>query len=207
MSTLRDGARSSAATRRERRAERRRLLRTDVLTARLGELQAIQAVLRQATEVVTQGWVQNAWFVVTTPGGDARAVAAHEVGRAVDLPVVGACLVGGIVEAGGGPAAARSQLVSRSLDLTWHTLHEDPRQPVRWCPGPDVRTGHLQDLTRWNDAPDRTHGEVVGLLLAAQHTVDSQRDLCRDELAGLGLTSAACARSATARPEIPTSSA
>lgn len=43
------------------------------------------------------------------------------------------------------------------------------------------------DLTHWNDAPDRTQGEVVGLLAAAHHSATAQRDSCRAERAELSV--------------------
>jgi hypothetical protein len=46
------------------------------------------------------------------------------------------------------------------------------------------------DLTHWNDEPGRTQDEVVGLLVAAQHTTTVQSDLCRAEQARLGATDA-----------------
>ena len=95
--------------------------------------------------------------------------------------------------------SVRSQLVRRTLDLTWHTLQEDPRELVRWCPGPDVRLLRLLDLTRWNDAPGRTQEEVIDLLVTTQHTADVQRELCRAELSGVGIASEACAQSPTPR--------
>lgn len=164
-----------------RRAERRRLERQDALSRRLAELWAIDALLGRAAEVVEAGWVQDAWFTVATPAGD-RAVTAYDMGMAVDRPVIGACLVGAVVQAGGGPAEVRSQLVQRTLDLAWHALREDPGRPVRWCPGPCVRTMHVLELTYWNDAPGRTQEEVVDLLQAARRTADVQRDLCRSGL-------------------------
>ena len=194
---------SRSTSRRERRAERRRLERCDTLTDRLAELHTMRSLLARAAEVVTAGWVQDAWFAVATRSGT-RVVAAHDVRRAARHPVVGACLVGGVVEAGGGPGSVRSQLVRRTLDLTWHTLYEDPHQPVRWCPGPDVRLMRLLDLTRWNDTEGRTQSEVVDLLHRGQLTVDLQRDLYRTELSEFGLRSESCAPSPTARPEIPT---
>jgi hypothetical protein len=121
---------------------------------------------------------------VATASGH-RAVTAYDLGVAEDRPVIGACLVGAVVHAAGGPATVRSQLVQRTLDLAWHALREDPDRPVRWCPGPRVRMMRVLDLTHWNDAPARTQGEVVGLLLAAQRTADVQRDLCRAEQAEL----------------------
>jgi hypothetical protein len=170
--------------RHERLAERRRLKLQDALSVRLAELHAIRGLLEQAGEVVSGGWVQGAWFTVATASGH-RAVTAYDLGVAEDRPVIGACLVGAVVHAAGGPATVRSQLVQRTLDLAWHALREDPDRPVRWCPGPRVRMMRVLDLTHWNDAPARTQGEVVGLLLAAQRTADVQRDLCRAEQAEL----------------------
>ena len=170
--------------RRERLAERRRLKHQDALSVRLAELHAIRGLLEQAAEVVSGGWVQGAWFTVATASGK-RAVTAYDLGVAENRPVTGACLVGAVVHAAGGPTTVRSQLVQRTLDLAWHALREDPDRPVRWCPGPRVRMMRVLDLTHWNDAPERTQGEVVGLLLAAQKTADVQRDLCRAEQAEL----------------------
>jgi hypothetical protein len=171
--------RSTRPTRRERRAERRRLKRLDALAAQLADLHTIGELLGQAAGVVGAGWVQRAWFTVETPGG-ARPLTAYDVGLAEDLPVVGACLVGAVVHAAGGPATVRSQLVQRSLELTWHTLRE-PDRPVRWCPGPGLRMMTVLDLTHWNDAPGRTRDEVVGLLVAAQHSAAAQQATARAE--------------------------
>lgn len=170
--------------RRQRRAERRRLRRQDALSARLAELSALRTLLGEAAAIVERGWVQRAWFRVSTPDGP-RVLHGFDLRQAATRPVTGACLVGAVVQAGGGPGAARSQSVQRALDLTWHTLREDPRHPVRWCPGPYARGLQVLDLTHWNDAPTRTRDEVVGLLAAAQDTAEAQRDLCLAERAGL----------------------
>lgn len=167
-------------SRRARRAERRRLKRLDALSVQLAELHAIRALLEQAAEVVKDGWVQGAWFSVATETGT-RAVTAYNLRQVVDHPVVGACLVGAVVEAAGGPANVRSQLVQRTLDLVWHALCEDPDRPVRWCPGPHMRVMTVLELTHWNDAPRRTQGEVVDLLLTARQAAGTQREMCRAE--------------------------
>jgi hypothetical protein len=164
----------------ERRAERRRLKRHDVLGRRLAELHAMDALLDRAADVVRHGWVQGGWFTVDTPTGN-RVVTAYDIGLAERLPVTGACLVGAVVQAAGGPSTVRSQLVQRTLDLLWHTLREEPGREVRWCPGPRVRTMGVLELTHWNDAKHRTRAEVVGLLEAARRTADSQVRLCRAE--------------------------
>lgn len=164
--------------RRERRSERRRLRKLDAASQRLAELHAIQALLGQAIEVLDSGWVQGAWFSVSERG-TARTVTAYDLDLLLDRPVSGACLVGAVVHAGGGPAAVRSQLVQRSLDLVWHALREDATQPVRFCPAPEVRARHVRELTGWNDSSGRTRAEIVGLLETARSTADAQRDLCR----------------------------
>ena len=167
-------ARSHRAARAERRAERRRLRGQDVLSARMAELLSIEEVLGRAAEVVERGWLQNAWFVVDTPSGP-TAVTAHDVHLADVHPVVGACLVGAVVSASGGPKAVGTHLTQRTLDLTWHTLREGPARPVGWCPGPGARTLQVLDLTHWNDAPSRTQEEVVGLLTATGHAARAER--------------------------------
>jgi hypothetical protein len=171
------------AGRRQRRVELRRLERQDALSGRLAELHAIRPLLGEAAEVVDGGWVQGAWFKVAVGGGE-RTVTAYDLHLAVDRTVTGACLVGAVVQAGGGPAAVRSQLVQRTLDLVWHALREDPDRPVQWCPGPRARMMRVLELTRWNDAPGRSQGEVLDLLRRGRQTVDLQRDMCRaDQLA------------------------
>jgi hypothetical protein len=168
------------APRRDRRAEQRRLERLDSTSARLAELHAMGPLLDRAADVVAAGWVQAAWFTVAS-GGGRRSVTTYELRRAQNREVVGACLVGAIVHAGGGPASVRSQLVRRTLDLTWHALHGSPEEPVRWCPGPDVRMLRVLDLTSWNDAPGRTQGEVVGLLVAARRLAEVERSRYAEE--------------------------
>jgi len=166
--------------RHERRRQQRRTKRQDVLSARLAELHAISGLLAEADAVVRMGWVQGGWFTVQTGAGE-RALTAYDVRTAVGRPVTGACLVGAVVEAAGGPATVRTQLVQRTLDLLWHALHEKPDEPVRWCPGPRVRIMAVMELTRWNDAPERTRHEVRGLLEQGRRTAEVQRELCRAE--------------------------
>src|SRR4051794_28998593 len=172
--------RLSRPSHREKRTERRRLRQLDAVSARLAELHAIRALLEHAEEVIHAGWIQGAWFSVASGSGE-RVVPAYDVRSATDRPVVGACLVGAVVHAAGGPAAVRSQLVQRTLDLTWHTLREDPSRPVHWCPGPRTRMMQVLELTHWNDAPERTREDVAHLLQAGRDTVEAQRQLCQDQ--------------------------
>lgn len=157
------------------------------MSSQLAQLHAIRTLLEEAIEIVRGGWVQGAWFAVEMDGRT-RAVIAPEVRLTESHPVTGACLVGAVVQAGGGPAAVRSQPVQRALDLVWHSLREDAGHQVHWCPGPPVRAIHVLDLTHWNDAPDRTRGDVVELLLSSVATTDAQRERCRSEQAVLAGT-------------------
>ncbi len=157
--------------------------RQDAASARLAELHLIRLLLEEATTVVNAGWVQHGWFATTDERGGQRLVTAHDLGVLADRRVSGACLVGSVVAAGGGPSRARSQLVQRTLDLTWHALREDPRTPVRWCPAPDVRMAHVRDLTRWNDHPARRAADVVALLGTAVSVAAEQSSVTRAALA------------------------
>jgi hypothetical protein len=161
------------------RAERKRLDRQDRLTARLAELHCIRTVVEGAISVVSRGWLQHDWFVVTDDAGASFTVPASKIHLVTGNSVSAACLVGALVHAGGGPPAVHSQLVQRTLDLTWHTLHEDEHRPVRWCPGPAIRTAHVRDLTWWNDHPRRTADQVTALLHSATRTAEVQAGLIR----------------------------
>jgi hypothetical protein len=177
----------TSRSRTSRRAERRRLARRDELSARLAELHGIRDLLTRAETVVSAGWVQHGWFTVADELGGTHRVDALNLGDLTGRPVSGGCLVGALVHAAGGPATVRSQLVQRTLDLTWHALHEDERRPVRWCPGPDVRGAHLRDLTRWNDSPRRTADQVAGLLRAAGRLAEVPAGATQDDARALAL--------------------
>ncbi len=162
---------------RTNRVERRWLARQDRHSARLAELHSIRALVQEAASVVRAGWVQHSWFATTNDHGQTRLIAGHNVFDVTDQPVSGACLVGAIVHAGGGPAVVHTQLVQRTLDLTWHTLYGDHRQPVRWCPPPAIRMANVRDLTAWNDHPSRTVSDVEALLRSAARTTTMQAEL------------------------------
>jgi hypothetical protein len=162
------------------RVERRRLARQDRLAARLGELHRLGGLLADAVDVVERGWVQHAWFRYRDEVGRTRLATAYDLHLMAGRPVVGACLVGAVVEAGGGVPAAGSQIVSRALDLTWHVLREDPGRRVRWCPSPAERAVQVRDLTSWNDARDRRAGDVADLLLTTSGAARAELRRLRD---------------------------
>ncbi len=167
--------------RRTRKTERRRLARQDLLAVRRLELHNMRSLLEEAIVLVNVGWIRGAWFAVLDSQGREVKLTAHHAHLAIDRSVSSVCLVGGIAQAAGGPRAVHTQLVQRTLDLTWHVLHEDERQPVRWCPAPAIRSAHLRDLTRWNDQHRRTARHVTALLESAVGAANKQIELCCDQ--------------------------
>jgi hypothetical protein len=149
------------------RAKRRRIRQLrlrDETSARLAELDHMTDILNQAADLISGGWLQHSWFAYLDDNGRTRTVTVHNVNRMAGHPVVGACLVGAIVQAGGGLSNIRSQAVQRAVDLTWHTLHAIQVQANHWTSAPEVRMDRVRDLTRWNDHPKRTAPQAEELL-------------------------------------------
>ena len=151
-------------SRRARRRLNRQMRLRDETNARLAELNVLASILRDAAEVIRAGWLQHSWFAYIDHQGRSRTVTAHNVSEMTSRPVVGACLVGAVVQAGGGMAQLKTQTVQRALDLTWHTLFDSGAELDRWTAAPPVRVQHVQQLTRWNDHPSRTASQVETLL-------------------------------------------
>jgi hypothetical protein len=149
---------------RARRRQSRQLRLRDQISARLAELDQISCVLNDAADLVSAGWLQESWFAYQDDSGRIRPVNAYNVKQMQGHPVLGACLVGAIVQAGGGLPQVRTQVVQRALDLTWHTLFNTRPELVRRTPAPAVREHRVQDLTRWNDHPGRTADQAERLL-------------------------------------------
>jgi hypothetical protein len=161
----------------DHRAEvRRRRLR-----AALTEIAELQALLEEARDVIDRGWVQHAWFAYVDDRGRTRTASSAAAADVAGRPLVGACLVGAVVYAAGGPHAVHSPRVQCALDLVWHALEGQEGAPVQWCPPPDVRMSRVRDLTRWNDVPARTAIDVTSLLLTAERVAvhESERIVAR----------------------------
>jgi hypothetical protein len=181
MKVLSSEARTSAVVEAGgRRERRRRLERQDRISAKLAELALIRELAAAAREVVAAGWAQDVWFVCRGEHGGRAAVDLRRARRMTSVPVAEACLVGAVLHAGGGVAAADTQLVQRTFDLMWHALHRGEDEPVRWCPAPGVRAEHLRDLIRWNDQPGRTSADVQVLLRSAERATG--REVARTRL-------------------------
>jgi hypothetical protein len=142
----------------------RQLRDRDDASARLAELHHLADILNQAADLIGAGWLQHSWFAYQDDNGRTKTVSASNVNEMAGRPVVGACLVGAIVEAGGGLSNVRTQPVQRAIDLTWYTLFGAAPRSNHWTPAPDVRTQHVRDLTRWNDQPRRTAPQAEALL-------------------------------------------
>lgn len=166
----------------DRKRLRRELREQDRISAKLAELHAVDSLLADASHIIERGWLQHGWFSYVDPSGASHTVTTYtrRTERTVDLrQVTSTCLVGGIVHAAGGPSQARSQLVQRSIDVTWHAAFRGQHQLVRWCPSPPERAGHVIDLAHWNDHPDRTAGETVALLDRARGLARAEAELTR----------------------------
>ena len=168
---------------RARRRARRRLAEQDYLGARLAELTQIRELVATARKVVEAGWVKDAWFVSHDAQGKPRSVDFMAAKRMGNIPVDRACLVGAILHAGGGVASADTQLVQRTFDLTWHTIHRRPQEPVHWCPAPPIRAQQLRDLVQWNDRAERTAADVEALLHSVEQAAVREVDNGRSRLA------------------------
>jgi hypothetical protein len=170
-----DGTHAVAAQgRRVRASERRRLRAQDRRSAALAELHGIDAVLAGAARTVDDGWIQHGWFAWDEPTGVRHIVTEHNLRDLSGQHVSAACLVGAIVHAAGGPVMASTQLVHRTLGLTWHALHRGGDSRVDWTPPPAVRASRIRDLTVWNDRPERLRCEVTTLLHDARALIQHE---------------------------------
>lgn len=162
-----------------RRGQSRQLRLRDQISARLAELDQIACILNDAADLVHLGWLQDSWFAYRDDAGRIRPVNAYNAKQMAGHPVVGACLVGAIIHAGGGLPQLRTQVVQRAMDLTWHTLFKTPQRLVRRIQAPDMRVHHVQDLTRWNDYPHRTADQAEELLRRSATAARSEAEVLR----------------------------
>jgi hypothetical protein len=159
---------------RAKRRVTRELRLRDETSARLAELYHLAEILNEAADLISGGWLQHSWFAYRDDSGQTKTVTAHNVKEMAGREVVGACLVGAIVEAGGGLSRVRTQPVQRALDVAWHTLFEAAPRSNHWTPAPEVRRERVRDLTRWNDYPRRTAAQAEALLRRSAAAAESE---------------------------------
>jgi hypothetical protein len=153
---------------RTRRREAKEARRAQAEQLRLAALVQADAALAQAAEILETSWIQGAWFHVRGGDGRTAALGPLDLHRLRSGTVTGACLVGAVVQATGGPDNASSEIPGRALDALWDALQGElghARSPV--CArgtSPTARTLRVQELTRWNDSRSRTRTDVLRLV-------------------------------------------
>jgi hypothetical protein len=125
------------------------------------------AVLDAARGVVQQGWVQNKWYVLQSPGGRRRSFGPTSLTRLDHTRVVQACLVGAVLHAAW-RQSPHPEYANPAIDALWRTLYEPEgpasTEPVGPASSAPVRAARVRDLTTWNDRRNRTKQEVLQLL-------------------------------------------
>ena len=130
-------------------------------------LEQVRALLEAARTELSAGWVQGGWW--SSGGGRHTVRNGLAAGASAGGPVSGACLVGALIRAGSRPGGDSE--TGRAVNAVYDALWESRGQPAT-TPGPGllmvssppVRQARTQALTRWNDAPGRTSGEVLAVL-------------------------------------------
>lgn len=128
----------------------------------LAQLNGQLAVLEGARAELEAGWVQGAWWSVTSADGDRRPVTGDAGGSPAHID--GACLVGALAR--GGPYAGRA--VDAVYDALWASRGQAAARPapdvLPPVPAPEVRLARVRMLTRWNDQAERTQEEVLAVV-------------------------------------------
>lgn len=129
-------------------------------------LERVLDVLEAARADLSAGWVQDGWWATEAGGGRRILVTGLAAGASGPREADGVCLVGSLVRAGA--AQGGDSEAGRAIDAVYEALWESHGQPAAdgMLPvsSPEVRQARVQALTHWNDAPDRTGGEVLAIL-------------------------------------------
>ena len=136
----------------------------------LRQLEGARMVLERAHDLIAQGWVQDAFYVVRGRNGETRPVSPFGLLLLTRTDVVGACLVGAVAHASGSvDRRERRGQAALAVDTLWQTLSEDPSyERVPSTPydavHPAARAARVRELARWNDESTRTRDDVLGLV-------------------------------------------
>ena len=140
---------------------RRRLMPPPSAELILAQLSGQLAVLEGARAELEAGWVQGAWWSVTSADGDRQPVTGDAGGSPAHID--GACLVGALAR--GGPYAGRA------VDAVYDALWASRGQAAQYAPGglppvpaPEIRLARVRMLTGWNDQAERTQEEVLAVV-------------------------------------------
>lgn len=134
----------------------------------LARLEEVRGVLEEARDILARGWVQDDFFLVVDRRGRIVPADPLHLGLMPAGSVVGACLVGALVH-GARTLDPRLRDAGHlaAVDAAWEALQEvqsGEAGATRPASSPAQRAGRVRDLTRWNDAPGRSQGEVLRLL-------------------------------------------
>lgn len=127
-----------------------------------------RALLERARELVSTGWVQDAFYVVRDRQDRLRPVSPFGLLMLSRSDVVGACLVGAVAHATAQvDRRVRRAPAALAVDTLWAELRErDERPPVDAVDHghPAARAARVRELARWNDQPGRRRADVLDLL-------------------------------------------
>ena len=126
-----------------------------------------RALLERARELVSTGWVQDAFSVVRDRRGRLRPVSPFGLLLLSRTDVVGACLVGAVAHASAQlPRAVRRAPAALAVDTLWAALAErDGRPPAAGDHAhPAARAARVRELARWNDESPRSRADVLDVI-------------------------------------------
>jgi hypothetical protein len=129
---------------------------------RVRRLEGTTALLERARALVSDGWVQDSFYIVRGRHGETRPVSPFGLLLLSRSDVVGACLVGAVAHASSAvDRQDRRGQAALAVDTLWQTLTDetDPSDPH-----PGARAARVRELARWNDEPTRCRDDVLGLL-------------------------------------------
>jgi hypothetical protein len=140
--------------------------RGDTELERIRQLEGARAVLERARALITEGWVQDAFYVVRGRNGENRPVSPFGLLLLTRSDVVGACLVGAVAHASSSiDRRERRGHAAVAIDTLWQTLAEDTEpSTLAEAVHPAARAVRVRELARWNDEPGRSRDDVIGLL-------------------------------------------
>lgn len=131
-------------------------------------LEDARALLERSRELVADGWVQDAFYVVQDRQGGLRPVSPLGLVLLSRTDVVGACLVGAVAHASSAvDRRDRRAPAAVAVDTLWDALGEQGGQqlPAHVDTGhPAARAARVRELARWNDEPQRTRDDVLELI-------------------------------------------
>lgn len=130
-------------------------------------LERLLALLEAARGDLSAGWLQDGWQATSTPDGHEILTTGLAAGLSARQPASAVCLVAALIRAGAGQGgdAETGRAIDVVHDALWETRGQATPGPAPLpVSSPQVRQAKVQELTRWNDARDRTGSDVIAVL-------------------------------------------